>query len=88
MHGTGVKICLTCFGVLFTQSSGRTSYYLHKVICFLLCVVYVTLLCYRVQHAHFCRFTVFFTMIKTMFLLVILNVKNLKKDFNYRILRF
>jgi len=33
----------TCFALLYISSSGRTSYYLHKTICFSLCVVYVTL---------------------------------------------
>ena len=35
-------------------------------------------LCFRVQHIHFCGFTMFFTMIKTVFLLVILKVITLK----------
>jgi len=35
-------------------------------------------LCHKGQHTQFCRFTVFFTIIKTMFLQVILNVKSPK----------
>ena len=50
----------TCFAVLYKPSSGRTSYCFHKTIRFLLRVLYVTLLCYRIQHIHICRYKIFF----------------------------
>jgi len=80
MHILIVKTCFyhispTSFGVLDIPLSGRTSNYLHKTICFLLYVVYATLLGYRLKNIHYCRFIMFFTMIKTMFSLAF-NIKN------------
>jgi len=67
MHTLIVKtrfyhISPTRFSVLDTPLSGRTSNYLHKTICFLLYVVYVILLCYRLQNIHFRRLQCFFKM--------------------------
>jgi len=46
----------TRFGVLHTPFPGRTSYYLHKTICFLLCVVYVTLVVLK-STTHTCLYS-------------------------------